>query len=173
MSIAQRILVIGGARSGKSRYAENLAPDLGSLTYIATAEALDDEMKERIAEHRRDRGERWTTVDAPHDLSGAIAAHAKPGAFVLVDCITLWLANIMMAEHDCAIAVRDLVKTISAAQGKLVLVTNEVGLSIVPENALARRFRDEAGRANQQLAAICDDVTFIAAGLPLHLKQAR
>jgi adenosylcobinamide kinase/adenosylcobinamide-phosphate guanylyltransferase len=166
-----RLLVLGGARSGKSRFAQARAEALsGDLIYIATAQALDAEMAERIGRHRQDRGPRWRTVEEPLGLPGAIAAHAAPGTVLLVDCLTLWLSNLLLADHDLDMAYRQLTAAMAQARGPLILVANEVGLGIVPDNALARRFRDAAGRLNQHVAAGADEVVFIAAGLPLRLK---
>jgi adenosylcobinamide kinase/adenosylcobinamide-phosphate guanylyltransferase len=168
----RRVLVLGGARSGKSAHAETLgAAHGGPLTYIATAQALDAEMRERIACHRARRGGSWRTLEAPVDLEAALAAAAGPGRFVLVDCITLWLSNLMHAHADAEASVERLCAALCDLAGTIVLVSNEVGLGIVPDNALARRFRDVAGRANQRLAQACDEVVFVAAGLALTLKS--
>src|SRR5262245_40887833 len=141
-TLARITLVLGGARSGKSRYAEGLIEALPApWIYLATAEALDDEMATRIAEHRARRDRRWRTVDAPHDLSGALTA-APGGASVLVDCLTLWLSNRMLAEADVEAEMDQLEAALARRPGALVLVSNEVGSGIVPDNALARRFRD-------------------------------
>ncbi|MCJ2011430.1 bifunctional adenosylcobinamide kinase/adenosylcobinamide-phosphate guanylyltransferase [Methylobacterium sp. J-076] len=161
-------LVLGGARSGKSAHAEGLvmacpAPWL----YLATAEIWDDEMAERIRIHRGRRGEGWITRDVPLALPEAIAA--AEGA-VLVDCLTLWLTNLILAEADVAAAAGRLAAACAAAAGPVVLVSNEVGLGIVPDNALARRFRDEAGRLHQRMAALADRVVLTVAGLPLTVK---
>lgn len=165
------LLVLGGARSGKSRHAQSRAEMLGGdLVYIATGQALDAEMGERIARHRIDRGPRWHTVEEPLDLPGAIARHARPERVLLVDCLTLWLSNLMLAERDTDGATAQLTQVMADAPGTLILVANEVGLGIVPENALARRFRDAAGWLNQAIAARADEVLFVAAGLPLRLK---
>lgn len=170
---SKTILVLGGARSGKSAYAEGLAAgEFGARVYIATAEAGDGEMAERIAAHQTRRGAGWTTVEEPVALAQAIETHARDGGFVLVDCITLWLSNLMHEEHDIEQAVSDLCDTLARAPGTVVVVSNEVGLGIVPENALARRFRDEAGRTHQALAACVDEVVFVVAGLPQVLKRA-
>lgn len=164
-------LILGGARSGKSRFAEDLAREApGRRIYIATAEALDAEMIDRIAHHRADRGEGWRTVECPLALSDAIATHAAPDAVLLVDCLTLWLSNLMMAEADIAAQTRRLVASLAAAPGTVLLVSNEVGQGIVPDNALARRFRDEAGRLNQAIARAADTVWFVTAGIPSRLK---
>lgn len=164
-------LILGGARSGKSRFAEELAQAApGRRIYIATAEALDDEMGQRIAHHRLQRGDGWQTVECPLALADAITAHAAPDVVVLVDCLTLWLSNLMMADADIAAECGRLADAISAAPGTLLLVSNEVGQGIVPDNALARRFRDEAGRLNQAIARIADAVWFVTAGIPTRLK---
>ncbi|WP_020185011.1 bifunctional adenosylcobinamide kinase/adenosylcobinamide-phosphate guanylyltransferase [Methylopila sp. 73B] len=165
-------LVLGGARSGKSRFAEGLVTATGlDLVYVATAQAFDDEMRERIARHRADRaGEGWRTVEAPLALAGVVAAESAPGTALLVDCLTLWLTNVMLADLDVEREVDGLLVALGAAQAPVVLVSNEVGYGIVPENALARAFRDHQGRLNQLVAAIADRVTLVAAGLPLNLK---
>jgi adenosylcobinamide kinase / adenosylcobinamide-phosphate guanylyltransferase len=165
------ILLLGGARSGKSRMALERAEGLpGDLVYIATAEALDAEMSERIARHRAERGERWRTVDAPLDLAGAVLREDGAGKVLLVDCLTLWLSNVMLREEDVAAATARLLDALSRRQGTVLLVSNEVGMGIVPENALARRFRDEAGRLNQAMARIADEVVLVCAGLGLRIK---
>ena len=164
-------LVLGGARSGKSRHAESLLAAFdGERTYIATAEARDAEMAARIAEHQARRGASWATVEAPVDLAGALRTHCRAGHAVLVDCLTLWLTNILAAERDIAAETETLCQTVSDLPGRAVFVANEVGLGIVPDNALAREFRDHAGRLNQRMADVADDVVFVAAGLPSNLK---
>ncbi|MCQ4161756.1 bifunctional adenosylcobinamide kinase/adenosylcobinamide-phosphate guanylyltransferase [Roseomonas sp. GC11] len=162
-------LVLGGARSGKSRHAEGLiARHAAPWAYLATAEAWDDEMRARIAQHQARRDARWETLPAPLDLPAALAAAgARPA---LVDCLTLWLTNLMLGEHDIPAATAALEAALAARAAPTVLVANEVGLGIVPENALARRFRDAAGVLNQRLAAGAGRVHFVAAGLPLVLK---
>ncbi|PZN93513.1 MAG: bifunctional adenosylcobinamide kinase/adenosylcobinamide-phosphate guanylyltransferase [Hyphomicrobiales bacterium] len=163
-------LVLGGARSGKSRHAEALIEVLPPpWTYIATAQAWDDEMVARIAEHRARRSADWITLDAPLDLPEAIRT-VPPGRPVLVDCLTLWLTNLMLAEHDTAAAGAALIEACAQASRPIVLVSNEVGLGIVPDNALARRFRDEAGRLHQAVAARAGRVVFMVAGLPMQVK---
>jgi adenosylcobinamide kinase / adenosylcobinamide-phosphate guanylyltransferase len=163
-------LVIGGARSGKSAHAERLIAELAPpWTYIATAQAFDDEMRERIALHQRRRDERWRTVEAPLDLVAALAG-TEPGAPVLVDCLTLWLSNHMLAEHDLDAECRRLEQELAWPKGRWVVVSNEVGMGIVPENALARRFRDQAGRLNQRIAGIADRVVLMVAGIPMQVK---
>lgn len=163
-------LVLGGVRSGKSRYAEGLIRCRPQpWTYIATAEGLDDEMRARIARHRADRGAGWTTIEEPLALPDALKAHA--GAAVLVDCLTLWLTNLMIAGRCAESAVDDLVSALAAVRGTVVLVSNEVGLGIVPDNELARAFRDEAGRMHQRVASVADRVVLMVAGLPLTVKE--
>lgn len=165
-------LVLGGARSGKSGFAQKAAETAvgaGRPVLIATGQAFDEEMAERIARHRADRGESWITVEAPLELAGAITA-LPADAIAVVDCLTLWLSNQMLADHDVEAACAELVAAVAACPARLWLVSNEVGLGIVPETPLGRRFRDEAGRLNQRLAAIVDEVYFVAAGLPLQMK---
>lgn len=161
-------LVLGGARSGKTRYALQAAEGRpGPLVMIATAEALDEEMAERIARHRAERGPRWRTVEAPLDLAGALAGLA-PDETAVVDCLTLWLSNLMHAGRE---ARAELAGVLAALSGSEVwLVSNEIGLGLVPETPLGRRFRDEAGRMNQRIASQVEHVVFVAAGLPLVLK---
>lgn len=165
------LLVLGGARSGKSRYAQQRAEALeGRHVFIATAEAWDNEMRDRIARHRADRDARWTTVDAPYELPAAIREGNQNDTVLLVDCLTLWASNLLLAERDIEAATADLVTAINAFEGTLILVANEVGMGIVPDNILARRFRDAAGRINQAVAAAAHEVTLVVAGLPLQLK---
>ncbi len=166
------LFVLGGARSGKSRYAQARAEALaGRLVFVATAQAFDDEMTGRIARHRADRDIRWTTIEAPLDLPDAIAAQARPDTVLLVDCLTLWASNLLLAGHDTAGATHALCRAIDAAPGAIVLVANEVGLGIVPDNALARRFRDVAGTLNQAVAAVVAEVVLAVAGLPVIVKR--
>lgn len=164
-------LILGGARSGKSRHAQALAEAFdGELIFIATGEAFDAEMAERIARHQADRGPRWRTIEAPLALAEAIRDGAAPDRLLLVDCLTLWTSNLMHAAHDLAAETAALVAELRRAEGPVLLVANEVGLGIVPDNALARAFRDGAGHMNQAIAATADQVTFVAAGLPIRLK---
>lgn len=168
--MATLTLILGGARSGKSRHAEQIIEALPApWTYLATAQAWDEEMRQRIAAHRARRSQDWLTVDAPLALPEAIAANPA-GRPILVDCLTLWLTNLMLAEQDCAAACEALLRACAACDSPVVLVGSEVGLGIVPENALARRFRDEAGRLHQRLAAQADRVVFMVAGLPMQVK---
>jgi adenosylcobinamide kinase/adenosylcobinamide-phosphate guanylyltransferase len=170
--LAPVTLVLGGARSGKSRYAQSLAESQpGPCVYLATAEVRDDEMAARIDLHRQDRGLRWTTVEEPVALTTALQGAAAPDGVVLVDCLTLWLSNLMERDADIAAETAALVEILPLLDGSVILVSNEVGQGIVPDNALARRFRDEAGRVNQAVAAAAQRVDFIAAGLPLILKD--
>jgi adenosylcobinamide kinase/adenosylcobinamide-phosphate guanylyltransferase len=164
-------LVLGGARSGKSSYAERItvAHPRGCV-YVATAEIGDDEMAERVRKHQARREAHWRTIEAPLDLGPAIEAETEQGAAVLVDCLTLWLSNLMAAGRDPAQETEGLIRALGQAGGPVVFVANEVGLGIVPDNALARAFRDHAGRINQRIAEIANTVFFVAAGLPLRLK---
>jgi adenosylcobinamide kinase/adenosylcobinamide-phosphate guanylyltransferase len=199
-------LVFGGARSGKSAYAEKLAIESGKeVVYIATARAGDGEMAVRIAHHQRQRPAEWTTVEEPLALAAALRQWCTPGHVVLVDCLTLWLSNLMFADgtdypdvgeialpepfHTERAALLAVLQAASAAPaaahgaaaggmgdrddiGDIVLVSNEVGMGIVPYGAISRAFTDEAGRLNQAVAAACDRAVFVAAGLPLVLKGA-
>ena len=167
------LLVIGGARSGKSGYAQSRIEALpGRLAFIATAEAGDAEMAERIARHQAERGPRWTAYEAPLDLPTAILAAAATADAILVDCLTLWLSNLMLHERDLDSEARALEQALRQCSVPLAVVTNEVGQGIVPMNALARRFRDEAGRLNQHMAKVATEVVLVTAGLPLTLKAA-
>jgi adenosylcobinamide kinase / adenosylcobinamide-phosphate guanylyltransferase len=168
---AASMLVLGGARSGKSAYAERtvLAAAPHAL-YLATASAGDAEMSERIRQHRDRRGDAWTTVEEPLDLCGVLRREARPERPILVDCLTLWLSNLMHNGADIATETARLTALLPDLAGPVVFVSNEVGLGIVPDNALARAFRDHAGRLNQAVAAAVDAVIFLAAGLPLQLK---
>jgi adenosylcobinamide kinase/adenosylcobinamide-phosphate guanylyltransferase len=166
-------LILGGARSGKSALAGRRAVESGrEVIWIATAEAGDDEMVERIARHRSERPAQWKTVEEPLHLAEVLRRLANADFCVVVDCLTLWLTNLLLAEDASLLEqeVSALLDILPKLPGQVILVANEVGLGIVPENALARRFRDEAGRLNQAVAARCDHVTFVAAGLPLVLK---
>lgn len=168
MSLPPLSLVTGGARSGKSAFAERLTR-LGPAPhgYIATAEAWDDEMRDRITRHRTDRGDGWQTVEAPLDLPAALS---QTRGTVLIDCATLWLTNHLLADHDLDAETARLLGALARHTAPVVIVSNEVGWGIVPENALARRFRDAQGRLNQRLAAKADLAVAVIAGLPLVLK---
>lgn len=165
------MLVLGGARSGKSRFAESLAADhRGERVYVATAEAGDAEMRRRIQDHRDRRGEDWRTVEEPLRLVEVLAREAVAGRFVLVDCLTLWISNLMQRDRDVAGGVEALAGMMGGLSASVAIVSNEVGLGIVPDNPLARRFRDHAGLANQRIAEAASEVVFMAAGQPLKLK---
>lgn len=167
-AVADLTLVLGGARSGKSRYAESLVTRLPApWVYVATAQAFDDEMRARIAEHRERRAAGWRTIEAPADL--AVALRDASDAPVLVDCLTLWMSNLMLADADLSAAEAGLDAALNRA-APTVLVSNEVGLGIVPDNASARRFRDAAGRLHQRIAARAGRVVFMVAGLPMFVK---
>jgi adenosylcobinamide kinase / adenosylcobinamide-phosphate guanylyltransferase len=169
--VAKLTFVIGGARSGKSRYAEGLIAALPPpWTYVATAEALDAEMADRIAAHRARRGAQWRTVEAPRDVAAALTVSASTP--VLIDCLTLWLSNLMLADADIEAETARLEQALAAAQAPVLLVANEVGSGIVPEHALGRKFRDLQGVLNQRIAARADRVVLVVAGLPLVLKEA-
>jgi adenosylcobinamide kinase/adenosylcobinamide-phosphate guanylyltransferase len=169
--MSRSVLVLGGARSGKSRFAEGLAAKApGKRIYIATAEAIDGEMRARIGRHVKQRGDHWQTIEAPIDLCAALSSHMAEDAFLLVECITVWINNLIHYDKDVESEVGRLCTLLKKARGDIVLVSNEVGLGIVPDNALARRFRDEAGKANQAIAAAVGEVYFVAAGLAMPLK---
>ncbi len=162
-------LILGGARSGKSSYAETQAAASGlAVVYVATGEARDAEMSERIAHHRARRPAAWRTIEEPLALAAALAREASPQRCLIVDCLTLWLSNVLLSAREEEL--ERLLAELPRLPGRLLLVSNEVGWGIVPENALARRFRDEQGRLNQTIAQLADRVTLIAAGLPLQLK---
>ncbi|HMA75319.1 MAG TPA: bifunctional adenosylcobinamide kinase/adenosylcobinamide-phosphate guanylyltransferase [Xanthobacteraceae bacterium] len=172
-TMPQLTLVLGGARSGKSRYAENLITACPPpWIFVATAEPGDAEMAERIALHRRRRGHDWQTVEAPHELT-AVLATLEADTSVLVDCLTLWLSNRMLADIDVEAEIARLDAALNGRRGPVVLVSNEVGFGIVPDNLLARRFRDLQGLLNQRLAARADRVVLMVAGLPVVVKEAK
>jgi adenosylcobinamide kinase / adenosylcobinamide-phosphate guanylyltransferase len=173
MTALATTLVLGGARSGKSAFAEQLVGDSGlARIYLATATAGDDEMQSRIINHRARRGEGWVTVEEPLALVDALTREATHGRAVLVDCLTLWLSNLMIAGRDSEVEARRLTRFLGVAKYPIVFVSNEVGLGLVPETPLGRSFRDAQGRLNQVVAATVPNVVFIAAGLPLWLKRA-
>ena len=165
-------LVLGGQRSGKSRHAEQLVLASGKPSvYIATATAGDGEMAERIRQHRDRRGVAWQTVEEPLDLPGALLRAAGPGTAVLVDCLTLWLTNLIAADRSLDTDMEGLTAALAEVKGQVVIVTNEVGSGIIPDNALARRFADALGTLNQRVAAAVDRVVLVAAGIPLVVKS--
>ena len=162
-------LVLGGARSGKSRHAERLiTAHPAPWVYIATAQAFDAEMQARIAQHRARRDDGWRTLEAPLDLPAALADAGD--APVLLDCLTLWLTNLMLGEHDLPASIAAFEAALADRAAPTLVVSNEVGLGIVPDNALARAFRDQAGLLNQRIAARADRVLFLVAGLPMIVK---
>lgn len=168
---ARITLILGGARSGKSRLAEQLAEKRdGRLVYIATAEAWDDEMKARIAEHKSRRGDRWHSIEAPIAVAEVLQALPPDTGVALIDCLTLWLSNLMHADRDLGAETAGLLTALNNVKFPVLLVSNEVGLGIVPDNKLARDFRDAQGRLNQAVAQAADHAIFMAAGLPLVLK---
>lgn len=165
------ILVLGGARSGKSRFAEGLAFDCAAdRHYVATGRAFDEEMRDRIARHRSDRGDGWTTHEEPVDLVGQLKRIDDPSRVVLVDCLTLWVTNLMLDNQDVTARSAELAAFLPQLRARVILVSNEVGLGIVPENRMAREFRDHAGRLHQLVAQVATEVYFVAAGLPLKMK---
>ncbi len=162
------VLVLGGARSGKSRYAEGLihAPK----HYVATAQAFDDEMNQRIKAHRERRDESWSNHEAPLDLVQRLREIDGWGNHILVDCLTLWLSNLMLDGSDCEVEISELVEHLTTTRAHIVIVSNEVGQGIVPDNKLARKFRDIQGLANQLVAAVADSVVLTVAGIPMLVK---
>lgn len=164
-------LVLGGARSGKSAYAEGLIENSGlKPVYLATGRAFDDEMRDRISSHRQRRGDIWSTIEEPLDLAGALEELSDRRNAVLVDCLTLWLSNLLLDGRDIEGESGRLCHSLNKHDGPVVLVSNEVGLGIVPDNEMARAFRDHAGRLHQHIASLADTVWFVAAGLPLKMK---
>jgi adenosylcobinamide kinase/adenosylcobinamide-phosphate guanylyltransferase len=165
-------LILGGARSGKSRHAERLVLASGQTpVYVATAQALDAEMAARIAQHRVRRGASWRTIEEPVDLVDVLRGACRSDRAVLVDCLTLWLTNLMLAQRPVATDCERLVELLPALPGMLVLVSNEIGLGVVPTDAMARAFIEHAGSLHQRIAEQADVVVLMAAGLPLHLKS--
>lgn len=168
------LLVLGGARSGKSRYAQRLAEESGlDKCLIATAEAGDAEMSDRIARHRADRGSDWTTCEEPLALTSALRRERRPGRIVTVDCLTLWLTNIMLAGAPLRERMDELARAVAEGPGPVILVSNEVGLGIAPATPLGREFRDWQGRLNQDLGTVCDVVLHVTSGFPQILKPAK
>lgn len=164
--------IVGGARSGKSRYAEGLAAKHRvAKTYIATAETFDGEMRERIAAHREQRGNSWETIEAPLELCREL--RDSRAEFILVDCITVWMGNLLHHGRDVKLEITELCQVLRQSNARVVVVSNEVGSGIVPDNALARVFRDAQGLANQCIAEVADEVILVVAGLPMTLKKSR
>ena len=174
--MAQRMLILGGARSGKSAFAENFVnvsqkqQKNARKLYIATAQALDEEMGIRIETHRQRRDHGWLNIESPLELVSAITTHCDGGAFVLVDSLTLWISNLMLAEYPVCMKFDQLYRAVETARGTLVMVGDEVGHGIVPDNKMAREFRDYAGLLHQKIAKMCDFVYFVTAGIPTKLK---
>lgn len=165
------VFVLGGARSGKSRFAEELAVKTGGrLHYLATGRAFDDEMAERILHHQARRSGEWRTYEAPVDIAAVLERLDSAENVVLIDCLTLWLTNLMMENADIEAAFARLEAAIVSVKARMIFVSNEVGLGIVPENRMAREFRDHAGRLHQRIATLAGEVYFVAAGLPLKMK---
>jgi len=168
---ARRVLVLGGARSGKSAYAQRLAEaGTAERVYLATGSAIDEEMAARIARHRLERCGGWFTREEPLELAAALRSEARPGRIVLVDCLTLWLSNCMLAGRQPADETGQLCAVLEELEGPVVLVSNELGSGLVPEGKLGRDFRDAHGRLNQNIGYVCDAVVLITAGLPSLLK---
>ncbi|MEP2946083.1 MAG: bifunctional adenosylcobinamide kinase/adenosylcobinamide-phosphate guanylyltransferase [Lentilitoribacter sp.] len=175
MSKNPHVFVLGGARSGKSVFAEKLALGFGEANsskclYIATSQIWDEEMRARVDLHKERRSAKWETIEVPLELPNALIEHSENGCAILVDCLTLWLTNLMMEERDINAAGDALVNAISSINTPIIFVSNEVGQGIVPDNKMARDFRDHAGILHQKLAAVVDEVYFITAGLPTKLK---
>jgi adenosylcobinamide kinase/adenosylcobinamide-phosphate guanylyltransferase len=170
----QIILITGGARSGKSKYAEQRAGEMGDRRlYVATAEAKDEEMSQRIAEHQKRRGNQWRTIEEPVELAEALQAQRGKTDSALVDCLTLWISNLLTGRDEKYVEekVEQLVETLPQLDFHVVLVTNEVGWGIVPDNPLARQFRDLAGWTNQRIAQAADEVVLMVAGVPMIVKK--
>ncbi len=177
LSLPRLTFVLGGARSGKSAHALGLAEaailadgSMPDLVFIATAEAGDEEMAARIARHQADRGPRWKTLACPLALDAALRENSRPNQVIVVDCLSLWLSNLMHAEQDIESASHKFFDALAGCSGAAIVISNEVGMGIVPDNALARRFRDHAGRLHQNIAKLADRAVLVAAGLALPLK---
>lgn len=164
-------LVLGGAASGKSKYAESLCAS--PRAYVATAQGFDDEMRSKVSKHQRQRGADWITVEQPLDLVRALIEAESKASTILVDCLTLWLTNLVMHERDAAAEVSMLLEQLMVMKAKVVIVSNELGLGVVPEHGLTRRFRELHGVMNQRMAEVADTVVFVVAGLPQVLKGSR
>ncbi len=167
-----KVFVLGGARSGKSAFALARAASLpGRKAYIATAQAFDDEMKVRIERHRLERPADWDTFEEPLDLSGLLVKIKDSHDVILIDCLTLWLSNLMLADRDISAATESFISVMATVGGSLFAVSNEVGFGIVPGNEMARKFRDLAGTLNQRVAATADQVYLVAAGIPIKIRE--
>ncbi|MBO6816106.1 MAG: bifunctional adenosylcobinamide kinase/adenosylcobinamide-phosphate guanylyltransferase [Rhizobiaceae bacterium] len=168
---SETTFILGGARSGKSRFAEQSVVKSGlKPVYIATGRAFDDSMVDRIHHHRDRRGDEWTTVEEPLALVDALRQSSFPGSMILVDCLTLWITNLMMAEADVIKECAGLIEFLGGTQVPVVLVSNETGQGVIPDNAMAREFTDLAGSVHQEVAAACDHVYLVTAGIPQKLK---
>ncbi len=168
-----KTLILGGARSGKSRYALELGEALeGDRVFVATAQAFDADMKGRISKHQADRDESWLTVEEHVEIWDVISSRAQPGRVIVVDCLTLWLNNLMLFERDVGADFDRLIECLEDVRGQLILVSNEIGLGLVPDTPLGREFRDLHGRMNQRVAEACDRVLFMVAGLPMVMKPS-
>lgn len=164
-------LVLGGARSGKSRFAEERVKRSGrSLLYVATGRPLDEEMKARVDQHKARRGSEWRTIEEPVELTRTLGLEAAEDRAILIDCLTLWVTNLMLEDRDVRAESDGLAACLGGLPGLLVFVSNEVGLGIVPDNPMVRAFRDHAGYLHQKIAEQADSVFFIAAGLPMTMK---
>ena len=176
MTSTPKILVLGGCRSGKSCHALQLAQSLGKKRlFVATCVPRDEEMQQRVDRHRKERDPSWTTLEVPLQLATAIRTHSPSAEVMLVDCLTLWLSNLLMETGEIdpiRESIADLAEAVRSAPNPVVLVSNEVGAGIVPENSLARKYRDLAGWTNQALAAVCDRVVWTVAGIPVTIKPA-
>ena len=171
LALAPRTLVLGGARSGKSVFAESLFANETNRVYFATAEAENAEMETRVLAHRTRRGDAWITIEEPRDLAGVLKAQSRPGRVILVETLTMWLANLIAARSDVPAAIDALAALLPALPAPVVLVSDEVGMGLAPDTAAGREFRDHVGTLNQRLAQVCQRVYFVAAGLPLVLKD--
>jgi len=164
-------LILGGARSGKSRYGEKLAAESGKqVVYLATATSHDDEMAQRIEQHQLDRPASWPTIECPIQLSQSIIEHDQPQNVLLVDCLTLWLMNVMMDSKDLATAVDELLLALKNCQAPVLMVSNEITMGVVPMGELSRNYVDELGRLHQRIAAQATNVTLMVAGIPMVVK---
>lgn len=170
--MSKKIFITGGARSGKSSFALKEASGIsGEKAYIATAEALDEEMRERIEQHKNQRGKDWDTYEEPLRISDVIKKIESRYDVIVVDCLTMWISNIMNAGLSIEIEIENFISSLATHNSSVYIVSNEVGMGIVPENEIARRFRDVAGTLNQKVAKVADEVYFVIAGIPLRIKE--
>jgi len=171
MNISKITFVLGGQRSGKSKYAEQLIEAEGGGMYLATAQAFDNEMKERIGTHQQRRGDNWTTLEEPIQIAGIITRESKPSRPILIDCLTLWLSNLILEQQDIEAETEKLISALQKSLGPVILVSNEVGQGVIPDNALARQFVDCAGVMNRLVAEVAHRVVWVTAGIPNILKD--